>query len=205
MKNIILISILLIISIYTSIVQAADLFPIGGEQFYSGETILIKWHYYDYEGDVKISIFDGNKFTWSDITTIDNSIGSYQWFIPYHVFGNKFRIKIEAIDGKDLTRLSNTFFSIKPNFIEKKAQEEAQSLNNNRFSFYPNPASDYIELSDLLLKTELNNIPRIFNIYGKEFTDSSIKISEKRIDISNLNPGIYFLRIGSKSFKFVKI
>jgi hypothetical protein len=76
----------------------------------------------------------------------------------------------------------------------------------------PNPASDYIEINvGAGSKPALVNDIEIFNIFGERTTPSDLSpaLSEregvKRIDISNLVPGVYFIRIGDRFEKFVKI
>ncbi len=65
---------------------------------------------------------------------------------------------------------------------------------------FPNPATAYIELPDNIL----SNVQRvtIYSSLGSVVYECS---PAKRIDISSLTEGIYFLRSGSKTYKFVKI
>ena len=75
---------------------------------------------------------------------------------------------------------------------------------------YPNPSGDYIDISSInpTLKRgddECSDI-QIFDILGEivlsvEQTSPSVQ----RIDISNLTPGIYFIKIGNRLEKFVKM
>ena len=92
--------------------------------------------------------------------------------------------------------------------------DEKTSVNeiedNTSFRIYPNPASDYLEISSinptLKLGVDEGLDIRIFNTLGEivmslEQTSPSVQ----RIDISNLSPGIYFIKIGNKVEKFVKM
>lgn len=69
---------------------------------------------------------------------------------------------------------------------------------------YPNPAKDYVELDNL----ESGNQIEIFNSVGKRVLDLSYPINGK-IDISNLLPGVYFLKTKTyntfSNYKFIKI
>ena len=68
------------------------------------------------------------------------------------------------------------------------------------FKIYPNPANNYIHVtfSDQL---EPNNLTyTIFDIYGKVYKNENI--SQKTIDISNLNSGIYFIRFSNSTQNF---
>ncbi|MFA7327456.1 MAG: T9SS type A sorting domain-containing protein [Candidatus Kapaibacterium sp.] len=66
---------------------------------------------------------------------------------------------------------------------------------------YPNPASDFIKL-DLNTKS-INSEIQIFDAYGKQVM-SIIYIGEN-IDISGLTAGVYFVKVGDKSWKFIKL
>ncbi len=75
----------------------------------------------------------------------------------------------------------------------------------------PNPATDYITISLSPAGGGRGWTPEIFNIFGeKESTPSSLRDATPqegnlRIDVSNLAPGVYFIRIGDKFEKFIKI
>ena len=69
---------------------------------------------------------------------------------------------------------------------------------------YPNPATDFIEIkpsegSDIL----------IYNIFGVCIINLNLTLSMNgegvRFDISNLSPGMYFIKIGNRVEKFIKI
>jgi hypothetical protein len=88
------------------------------------------------------------------------------------------------------------------------------------FNLYPNPASDYIEINvgagskpALMIEFE------IFNIFGEKNPTLTLPAGEGtskvlpngedlggffRVDISNLAPGVYFIKIGDRFEKFVK-
>ncbi|MFN5415510.1 MAG: T9SS type A sorting domain-containing protein [Flavobacteriia bacterium] len=69
----------------------------------------------------------------------------------------------------------------------------------NTLKFYPNPSSDFI--------TFVSNFDAsisIWDINGKEISSELYKISENKIDVSNLNEGMYFLISNGKSYKFIK-
>ncbi len=88
--------------------------------------------------------------------------------------------------------------------------QESQEINIS-----PNPASDCIEInlgagSKLALMIEFE----IFNIFGEKITTTSnlsgstpllAKDGNYKIDISNLIPGVYFVRVGGKFEKFIKL
>ena len=87
------------------------------------------------------------------------------------------------------------------------------TLNEIESIISPNPASDYIEISvrengHLPLQSEI----RIYDVFGQIQTTPSVRDTppyqggEKvRIDVSHLASGMYFVKIGDKVSKFIKI
>jgi len=82
-------------------------------------------------------------------------------------------------------------------------------------SIYPNPAYDYIEINIPPLERGLGDVS-VFDVIGVEvlkgmdsrFRGNDILVSSEgnvRIDISSLSPGVYFVSVGGKMYKFVKM
>jgi len=81
----------------------------------------------------------------------------------------------------------------------------------------PNPASDYIEINlnyVMPAQAGIHNLSvKVYDVLGnvvvsESFTHPLPPSQEgelSRIDISSLNPGVYFVKVGSKVSKFVKI
>lgn len=71
---------------------------------------------------------------------------------------------------------------------------------DNQLNLYPNPAVKYIRIKKL--KEEVNY--SIFNTLGKEVKKGNI-FNHEKINIENLNNGIYFMRFDNGStLKFIK-
>jgi hypothetical protein len=71
----------------------------------------------------------------------------------------------------------------------------------------PNPASDFIEISVGTRRavSETSDI-KIFNIFGQTVLSvGAIHELPLRLDVSTFPPGMYFVRIGDKVGKFVKL
>ena len=81
------------------------------------------------------------------------------------------------------------------------------STITNQVITYPNPATDFIEISvGVGSKPALTGDIKIYNIYGQTvFSVGAILELPSRIDVSGLVPGMYFVRIGDKVEKFIKI
>jgi hypothetical protein len=94
-------------------------------------------------------------------------------------------------------------------YTQNNTSVSEEPIQNN-ISIYPNPAGDYIEINleryATLGKCGISGSIQIFNTLGEivlsvEQTSPSVH----RIDISFLTPGIYFIKIGNRVEKFVKM
>ena len=105
------------------------------------------------------------------------------------------------------------FLSIGTNYFSNEVVLDLANCNLGSSSFitntpkvklYPNPAKDYVELENL----ENGNQIEIFNSVGQKVLDLSYPTNGK-INISNLFPGVYFLKTKTNNtfsnFKFIKI
>lgn len=74
-------------------------------------------------------------------------------------------------------------------------------FEDNKISIYPNPTSDKLNFGGLRTDFEV----QIFDILGKEVIATRLAVDEA-LDVSDLQSGIYILRLGeyNTTFKFVK-
>ena len=88
-------------------------------------------------------------------------------------------------------------------------ESNTNSLENG-LTVSPNPATDFIEISVGSRPSLTNTDIRIFNVFG-EIVSTSVCSADtsagggQRIDVSGLPFGVYFMRVGDKIGKFVKI
>ena len=75
-------------------------------------------------------------------------------------------------------------------------------IDENIFSIYPNPTTDVISLN--LNKIDINSINeiKIFDINGVNILNQTNNINTK-LDVRNLNNGVYFIRIDSKEKSYI--
>jgi hypothetical protein len=82
------------------------------------------------------------------------------------------------------------------------------------FSIYPNPAKDYIEINfdaiaainpTLKRGVDEGSDIQIFDMLGVPVTAIHPMTASHRMNIENLSPGIYFIKIGKRVEKFVKM
>ena len=72
--------------------------------------------------------------------------------------------------------------------------------NDNEMLIYPNPANDYIELKlNYGLKSilQVNDEIKIYNSYGELIQSEKMSSSFQKIDVSNLQAGVYNLKINN--------
>jgi len=84
-----------------------------------------------------------------------------------------------------------------------------KDIEENTINIYPNPASDFISVD--LSVTTLNGVDvpniQIFDVLGTKVMTVKTQnfVSLQNIDVSVLPPGVYFLRVGDRMMKFIKI
>jgi len=138
-----------------------------------------------------------NALIFNDNTLVDN----FQFGLTSASGAQTFTVEIP--EGKDITNYDTilffcldfgvfwdfgTFTSFNKNSCEVLSIENIQ-LNN--IDIYPNPAKNKIQISNIdAISTEI----RIFNVLGKQVFHQT-KITEKTIDISSFNKGIYIVKI----------
>lgn len=78
-----------------------------------------------------------------------------------------------------------------------------ESINTISFEIYPNPTSDY-----LYFKAEIHNDFNIsvYDVLGKNIMNTKIESHNRKLDVSNLNKGVYFLVLDTynTTLKFIK-
>lgn len=83
----------------------------------------------------------------------------------------------------------------------------SKSFDNktNLFALYPNPAQNSISVSSTL-NEDLSVV--IYDINGREIINKSVKANQNNIDVSQLNLGVYMMKISGKTttetLKFIK-
>jgi hypothetical protein len=121
---------------------------------------------------------------------------------------------------------SRTFYTYVKGYVINLQYQDITSneealLIDNHLSLYPNPATDYIEIAteDVILngtqwseesiEGHRSKSIQIYDFLGNVVLTLTPAISLKgegvRIDVSGLAKGVYFVRIGGKIYKFVKL
>lgn len=110
------------------------------------------------------------------------------------IFGEQYHFKFAICDVIDGALDSGVF--LEAGSFEGRLISDVQNHLPYDLKLYPNPAKDEIRVeSEGLIGSTL----QVFNIYGKLVKNEFINAAENiRIDISNLDAGIYFLQLSNQ-------
>ncbi len=103
--------------------------------------------------------------------------------------------------GASLAILNSSTTEINTNVV-LRSPENATSLNNNKasvLSIYPNPAS-----SKVVITLKESGQIQIFNAIGQVVLSKSLKEGRNTLDVSSLDKGVCFLKIGNSTYKLFK-
>jgi len=89
-----------------------------------------------------------------------------------------------------------------PNYVDTvNYTASVDEFMQSSFSVYPNPANQFIMLDGI----NYTAIVDVFNITGQRVKSFSVETNGEHMDISDLNPGVYFARVNDiKAIKFIK-
>ena len=77
---------------------------------------------------------------------------------------------------------------------------QTNQYNTTKLVVYPNPATDFISLDGL----KENVTVKIVDVYGRIVSKAAFDVADPKIDISQLNSGIYFIYADTIKLKFIK-
>ena len=166
----------------------------GGSLFKFGSTLYMFSH----------SVYYSNDNFKNDLTNwIADSIDHYD------LYGNFWFDNSTAYYASTDKSNNLRFLKLTSTLATDVSNSELLKLNSIESIIYPNPASDFIEISVVVKgSSPLQSDVKIYNVFGQNcdltpvFSTSGEGV---RIDVSGLAPGMYFVRIGDKWGKFVKI
>jgi len=94
-------------------------------------------------------------------------------------------------------------------FFKKQSLSSSHFTQDLKINIYPNPATDFINIeADVEISKQV--VFTIYNTAGKRVLLQNVKNSsfQHQINVSTLQPGVYFLQIEDESikqsFKFIK-
>ena len=137
--------------------------------------------------------------------------GNKVWDLPIGKTGVNNDFRYISLSGNNEYFVAGT---VENSAVVIKLRDNTTDVNEiikeNEINISPNPATDFIEIN---LNNEVSSIAagkvQIFDMLGMEIITTPYPLLAKegnmRIDISHLPAGVYFIRIGDKVEKIVKI
>jgi hypothetical protein len=168
--------------------------------------VVLKWEA-AYASQYKVQISSDATFTENE--TVSTQTASDGGTDDLTVSGTGRYIRI-LCTTKALTPYGYSLFEIEAYGSASTAKSSTASKKEvpeegiTAFTMYPNPASDYIQLS---LPEKLNNkVITIYNLYGKMMMQYKLDATteESLIDINQLPKGIYILNLNSDEKNWTK-
>ncbi|MDX9791810.1 MAG: T9SS type A sorting domain-containing protein [Candidatus Kapabacteria bacterium] len=128
---------------------------------------------------------------------------------PFRYIGNA--VKDFAVNGEYIYAVvePGMIFKAKLNDLLLTSVED-ESDNKNGIMIFPNPSNDFITIqlnNKGLQPFAAEDKVQIFNMLGIEVMSVGTELdqSQQRIDVSHLPAGVYFIRVGTRVEKFVKM
>ncbi|MBM2814997.1 MAG: hypothetical protein HW421_1759 [Ignavibacteria bacterium] len=174
----------------------------NGQYWQQGSIQTIKWSQSILMfGNIDILLWNGSagKYT-TLVTNFPSKLETFTWTIPDNFpTGNTFKIKIQDSQFPQKFILSDNFFEIRKKGKSKGIDTGFEGLEQAVIS-YPNPVTDFLNIK-YLEQNEIGNI-QVLSFSGIKILETEYK---EKIDVDALPPGVYFVKIGKKIGKFVKI
>ena len=131
------------------------------------------------------------------------------------VYGPAYNIKVDNHNNKwfmnynEVLRCENLVVYNEDGLQGINGIEENYTNNDETQLIFPNPATDFIEISvGAGSEPALTGDVKIYDIFGQTLVSIRAGFEPAptiQIDVSGLAPGLYFVRIGDKVSKFVKL
>lgn len=109
-----------------------------------------------------------------------------------------FTARIAPCSPLQSTALLQTKLIIPTNYSTE--QTSIESKQDNTFKIYPNPANDFVQIQGDFDKTYTYTL---LSPYGQQLQRGQLTGNNQQIDLSDLPPNFYYLRMANKTYKLV--
>jgi len=109
---------------------------------------------------------------------------------------------------------NNASYILKSKYYKILSTETTKIQTDEVLTLYPNPATDFLDISyspsiNRMVNHTVDGIA-IYNVFGEKIpprltSSATPQEGNLRFDVSGLPPGVYFVRVGEKVGKFIKI
>jgi len=171
--------------------------PLGGESLAWNDEYEITWDS-EIASTVKIEFSSDNMETWSSVTnSTPAGNGSYTWTIP-QVASNQCYIKLSVPGLPDYYSVNPMPFTVSEFVGTPDPREE-----NLNFTFYPNPVENSFSI-EIEQEFIASLFLEIYNMNGKLILSQSMDSSQPMINVSDLENGLYFIKLSSSTISSFK-
>ena len=140
----------------------------------------------------------------------NDGLNEKEWMPQNFTF--QVNVSNKIINNFSKKRHHNRKFALHVKAFEINLQyQDITSVNNikyDKINISPNPAEDYIDIAIADDRTPKNAV-KVYDILGNVVLTLTPTLSLKgegvKVDVSGLPAGVYFVRVGGKMYKFVKI
>ncbi len=157
----------------------------GPYEYYFGQTTATEFH----EINVKLPLSQCLRFTIFD--QLGNGICCDYGDGYYRIIDGHGNVVVEN-DG-DFGYESSLNFTVEIGVGEEEVKQKT-------YDVYPNPAKDYIKMSAV---GGQQSVVRVYNVMGMLVDEIELDSEETELDVSDYNPGIYFLNINGEAVKII--
>lgn len=124
----------------------------------------------------------------------------FTWTAPTESIGDiTFYAAVNAANGNNTTSGDKIHLS---QFTASPAVGIADNMTSKAVRFYPNPATDFINVETNMNSAE-NNYIEIINLHGQLLKRVKISNLKQTVNISGIDSGIYFVRVGNHTERLV--
>lgn len=124
----------------------------------------------------------------------------FTWTAPAESIGDiTFYSAINAADGNGGTGGDKIHLS---QFTASPAVGISDNMASEAIRFYPNPATDFINV-ETMSNNNQNNYLEIINLHGQMVKRVKVADMKQTIDVSAFDSGIYFIRVGKHTERLV--
>jgi hypothetical protein len=123
----------------------------------------------------------------------------YVAYIKGYKKNSKVNYYVFAADESGRRRQQPVFGSKDPHSFKIAGEEKIEENKSQDINVYPNPVTDR-----LYIDAEVEEV-EVYDVYGRhQVTKTSSHQGDLSIDVSNLNSGVYFIRMNTNKGEIIK-
>ena len=138
------------------------------------------------------------------LTLLDSISGSFTSYTDINPPWGQLYYAIEVINEAGCNPTRNGAYDRSRSNVQSNGINGIYDNSEQSIKIYPNPALDVLNVEFTQLKKKLNAEMFIYDIHGSTIISQYLKAKKTSINIKNLKPGIYIIRLKSGSILITK-